>query len=109
MTALWILTRNLLLTVLIEGTLLSVLFHSPKLIYHSVLVNLLTNPTLNLLLLLALRFAPSVYTATLILGELAAFFGEAFLYHRLGDFTLHRAVIVSLALNAASFVFGLLL
>lgn len=113
MTAFLLLARNLLLTVLIEGALVLVFTKDKKTLYHSVLVNMLTNPLVNLFLLLWNSFVPFLqvpyyYIATAFL-ECAAILTECLLYYKMGDFGLKKAFIASFGLNAASYSVGLLL
>lgn len=113
MNPLFILLRNLLLTVLIEGALVLVFVKNTKTLYHSVLVNMLTNPLVNLTLILWAAYVPLpnvpyYYAATAFL-EAAAFITEWILYYKMGDFGIKKAFFASLMFNAASYSFGLLL
>lgn len=113
MSVILLLLKNLLMTVLIEGTLVLIFLKKTSALYHSVLVNMLTNPLLNFCLLLWASFVPLpavpfYYVATAVL-EIGAFVTEGFLYHKMGDFGLKKAFFASLLLNAASFLCGLLL
>ena len=108
-----IILRNLLLTVLVEGVLVLVFIKRRKTFYHSVLVNMATNPLVNLMLILWASFVtlptvPYYYFATAIL-EVAAVITEWILYYKMGDFGIKKALLASLMLNAASFSFGLLI
>ena len=108
-----IILRNLLLTVLVEGVLVLVFIKRRKTFYHSVLVNMATNPLVNLLLILWASFVtlptvPYYYFATAFL-EVAAVITEWILYYKMGDFGIKKAFLASLMLNAASFSFGLLI
>ena len=108
-----IILRNLLLTVLVEGVLVLVFIKRRKTFYHSVLVNMATNPLVNLLLILWASFVtlptvPYYYFATAFL-EVAAIITEWILYYKMGDFGIKKALLASLMLNAASFSFGLLI
>ncbi len=113
MSVFFLILRNLLLTVLIEGVLVLVFVRKAKTVYHSVLVNMLTNPLLNLLLIfwasfVALPANPYYYIATAVL-EISALAAEWILYYKMGDFGIKKAFFASLSLNAASYSFGLLL
>lgn len=108
-----ILVRNLALTVLIEGVLVYVFTKNGEKTFHSVLVNMITNPILNVCLLLwleyvALPVVPYYYIVTAFL-EISAVITEWILYYKMGDFGLKKAFFAALSLNAASFSFGLLL
>ena len=113
MSPVLIVLRNLLLTVLIEGALVLVFIRKKETVYHSVLVNMLTNPLVNLFLLLWASFVslpeiPYYYLATAFL-EIAAVATEWMLYYKMGDFGIKKAFFASFLLNAASFSFGFLI
>ena len=113
MSPVLIVLRNLLLTVLIEGLLVLVFVKKRETVYHSVLVNMLTNPLVNLALILWASFVPVpavpyYYIATAFL-EIAAVITEWLLYYKMGDFGIKKAFLASLLLNAASYSFGLLI
>lgn len=105
-----LLLLNLLLTILIEGLVAVLLFRSREMVYYSFLCNLLTNPTLNLLLLVAVRlWGYSAYGFVLLILELAAIFVEAYVLKLLCRFSNRRAVAVSGFLNVLSCVMGMLI
>ena len=113
MTPVFVVLKNLLLTVLIEGILVLVFVRKSETLYHSVLVNMLTNPIVNLALIfwgsfVPLPEVPYYYVATAFL-EAAAVITEWILYYKMGDFGLKKAFFASLFLNAASFSFGFLI
>ena len=113
MNPFFILIRNLLLTVLIEGLLVLIFARKRETVYHSVLVNMLTNPLVNLFLMIwasaaIIPMEPSYYILTAVL-EITVFVTEAFLYYLMGDFGIKKAFFVSFFLNAASYSFGLLI
>ncbi len=113
MNPVFVIIKNLLLTVLIEGLLMLVFTRKRETVYHSVLVNMLTNPIVNLFLIfwgsfVLLPAEPYYYAATAVL-EIAAVLSEWILYHKMGDFGIKKAFFASFSLNAASFSFGLLI
>ena len=113
MNPFFIIVRNLLLTVLIEGVLVLVFVRKSETLYHSVLVNMLTNPVVNLALIfwgsfVPLPAAPYYYIATAFLA-VAAVIPEWIPYYKMGDFALKKAFFASFFLNAASFFFGFLI
>ena len=113
MNPLFLLLRNLLLTVLIEGVLMLVFVRKRETLCHSVLVNMLTNPIINLALILWAAYVPLpaepyYYIATAFL-EVAVVITEWILYHKMGDFGIKKAFFASLTLNAASCSFGFLI
>lgn len=113
MTPFFIVIKNLLLTVLIEGALMLIFSKSRRKLYHSVLVNMLTNPLVNLFLLLwgsyVLLPAVPYYRIAVAFLEAGALFTEWMLYYKMGDFGIKKAFFVSLGLNAASFSLGFLI
>ena len=113
MNPVFVVLKNLLLTVLIEGILVLVFVRKSETLYHSVLVNMLTNPIVNLALIfwgsfVPLPEVPYYYVATAFL-EAAAVITEWILYYKMGDFSFKKAFFASLSLNVASYSFGLLI
>jgi len=97
------------LTILIECGL-SLVFRSRQLTYSVLLCNLLTNPLLNLLMLLTLYFwGLRFYYPLLAVLEVAVVLVEAFVIRLMMHYRTTKAILVSLLLNAASFFAGLLL
>ena len=113
MSAVFLLLRNLLLTVLVEGALVLVFVKRRETLYHSVLVNMLTNPLVNLILItigsIAVFEGNSFYYISTAFLEVAAVVTEGILYNKMGDFGIKKAFFASLMLNAASYSFGLLI
>lgn len=103
------------LTIAVELPLCLLFFHktarqSLVAALASLLMNLLTNPLLNLFLLLVYRSSGeslAVYYTALALGELAVVAAEAVILRAMLDAPAKRAFAASLALNAASFLIGL--
>jgi len=101
---------NLAVTVLAEGLVLALLFRRRDFVYYSVLCNLLTNPLLNLTLLLVVRlWGIEYYPAALIALEIAVLLAEAFVLRLLCRFPPLKALLVSGLTNAVSFICGLLI
>lgn len=113
MSPVFLILRNLVLTVLIEGALVFVFARKTETLRHSVLVNMLTNPIVNLVLIFIGSFkiseGNSVYYIALAVLETAAVITEWLLYYKMGDFGIKKALFASVLLNAASFSFGLLI
>ncbi|MCL1846463.1 MAG: hypothetical protein FWF91_00660 [Coriobacteriia bacterium] len=100
----------LLITVLVEGAAIFLLFRRREYVYYSLLANLLTNPALNLLLLLSVNlFGEGAYYLTLTLAELATVFIEAAVYRYLCDFKFPKSLALSVFLNLLSLAAGLIL
>ncbi len=98
----------LALTLLIEIPLGALLLRSKDSVIPLILINVLTNPALNtvLLVLFSLTQNHTVYFSALIIGELAVLIGEGFLLRSLCNLTLKRALIVSVFLNVCSLFLG---
>jgi len=105
----WLFFQYLAVTVLIEGLAMFLLFRRWDFVYYSFLCNLLTNPALNLVLLLAVNLLGlAAYLPTLIIAELTVFLLEAWILKLLCRFRLRQALLTSLLLNLASAIAGLL-
>ena len=98
----------LCLTVIAEGLIMLLLSRSWRFVYYSLLVNLLTNPALNVLLIAAASLlGASAYIPALIALELLAVVAEALVYRKLCSYSIQKAFAFSALLNAASFALGL--
>ncbi len=110
MSIVLLLLRNLVLTVLIEGALVLIFTQSKTVLYHSVLVNMLTNPLVNIFLICWASFVPlpamPFYALATAFAEISAVIAEDVLYYKMGDFGLKKAFFASLFLNACSFGTG---
>ncbi len=85
-------------------------FRKPRYMYYTLLCNLLTNPAMNLVLLLLTQyFGPAVYLPALVMLEIAVVLAEAFVLAYLTDFRFRKAFLVSLVLNASSYFAGMLI
>jgi len=81
-----------------------------KYAYYGLLANLLTNPALNLLLLLTVwLFGVRVYYPVLISAEIAVILIEAAVYNYICGFGMKKAIMLSAFLNAISFAIGVLI
>ncbi len=99
---------NLVVTLLVEGLLIFLWYKKGNFVYYSLLGNLLTNPAMNLLLLVAVHtFGAAHYGTSLVFLEIAVVIVEAFLYRMLGNVKMSKALLLSLVLNLASFLSGL--
>ena len=106
-----LLIKALLLTLVIEGVVIVLMTKSVKWLLFSILVNALTNPILNLCLLLVSVYSGNLilYITVLVLGELAAIVGEAVLYRAFTGETLRRCFLRSSIANAASVGLGFII
>ena len=100
----------LLVTIIIEGTAIFAVFRRKIYVYYSVLCNVLTNPAMNLVLLIAVNtFGYSVYFPVLAVSEIAVIFTESFVYNYLCRFGVLKSVALSLALNSLSCLAGIII
>ena len=98
----------LALTATIEGAAVMILFRRKEYVYYSFLCNLLTNPALNLLLLLSVKIlGKAVYFPALFLAETTAVFVEAAVYKYLCRFSFLKSAALSVFLNALSLSAGI--
>ena len=105
-----ILLGYLLITVTIEGAAILIIFRQKRYVYYSFLCNLLTNPALNLILLITVRtLGEGSYYPTLLLSEIAAVFIEAAVYNYLCGFGMRKSLLLSAFLNTLSFAAGVLI
>jgi hypothetical protein len=102
--------KNFVLTVLIEGLLILVLFRRRDYVYFSFLCNLLTNPALNIFVFaFGGFFGIHYYYVYVIALEIIVVVVEAYVYNYLCGFGYKKAGLLSLLLNGVSFGVGLLL
>lgn len=108
MKAIITLLSALLLTLAIEVPLGTLLIKRKDSLISLILINVLTNPALNLALtiLFALTQNISLYWIAVVIGEIAVFIGEGFLIRSLCNLSLKRAIIISTVINAVSLILG---
>lgn len=101
----------LVLTILIEGTVLFIWKKSKEVLIDSLYVNLLTNPPLNLTLLLLSGNGCSLqlYWTMLAILEIAVVFVEAVAYKFMMGIGFKGSLWLSLILNLISFIVGVLI
>jgi len=98
---------SLLLTFIIEGLAVLVIYRRKEYVYYSVLCNLLTNPALNLLLAVSVRvLGGSAYYPALVVLEPAVVLVEAAVYDYICGFGMRKSVTLSVILNVLSFTAG---
>lgn len=103
-------TVCLLLTVSAEGIVISLIYRKKNYFWYSVLCNLVTNPALNLIMLLCSPYlSRAMGYCLLALLELIAVVTEGIIYRALIQKSLTRCILLSLALNAVSFLAGVIL
>lgn len=111
----------LFLTLVIESLVMLALTRSKKWVYYNLLCNLVTNPTLNILLIVIAKITDNfyewifesdfniIYYICVAIGEVLVVIGEAHLYRAMTGETRGKCYIRSLVTNGASFFIGLLL
>jgi len=100
---------SLLLTALVEGAAILIIFRRPAFVYYSALCNLLTNPAMNLLLAVSVSIlGAGAYYPALILLEVVVVCVEAGVYMYICGFGIKKSVALSAFLNALSFASGTL-
>ena len=105
---LWIITA-LAVTLVVECGL-SLIFRSRQLTYAVFLGNLLTNPALNLIMILYGSFVgASGYLIVLSILEVVAVGVEALVFRLMTQTVWLRAIGLSLLFNASSFLVGVIL
>ena len=108
MGPLLVLLCQLLLTILVEGAVIVIFYKSKEILRDSLFVNLLTNPPLNLTLMLLSGIGLSLGAMlTVRIGlEIAVVFIEAIAYKYMLDTNFKKAFWLSLILNLTSFIVG---
>lgn len=103
-----VLLCQLLLTILVEGAVIVIFYKSKEILRDSLVVNLLTNPPLNLTLMLLSGIGLSLGARlTVRIGlEIAVVFIEAIAYKYMLDTSFKKAFWLSLILNLTSFIIG---
>ena len=99
---------QLVFTILVEGSVMIVWQNSKEALGYSVLVNLMTNPPLNLLLLYLAGQGVGLYaTVGIRLGlEVLVILAEALAYRGMMKTDIKNAIRISLVLNLVSFGIG---
>jgi len=99
----------LLATIIIECTAVLIIFRKKAYAYYCLLCNVLTNPALNLLLLVYVNyFGMRAYYPVLAVAEIAVVFIEAAVYNYLCRFGWLKSIMLSAFLNALSLSAGLI-
>ncbi|MBQ5310842.1 MAG: hypothetical protein ILP19_02210 [Oscillospiraceae bacterium] len=103
------LIKALVLTIIIEGTVVYIITKDTKMLRYSIYCNLMTNPLLNLIGILFALISHNAFIIWTAVGETAVLISEAALYRLFGDVSKKKAIILSAAANLCSFISGLLL
>lgn len=104
-----IMIECLLFTIIIETIVALIMgIRNKRDIINVILVNVLTNPVVVTLPFLAYQVInKNAYKPTLYVLEILVLFIEGFIYHRVLIFKKINPFIISLLLNAASYIIGL--
>ncbi len=103
-----ILFASLALTIFAEGLLTAIWFKNGRMVYFSVLCNLITNPALNILVIASVSaFGAAAYVPAVALLEPAAVAVEAYIWRSLCKFSRCRALWTAFITNLLSFAAGL--
>jgi len=98
----------LLLTIAVEGALTFLIFRKVRYLYYVLLLNILTNPLLNFIMLLYYSYiGMNHYYILLYVLEVVVVIVEGFIFAKLTDIKIPKALLVSLVLNVGSYLFGL--
>ena len=99
----------LLLTIAVECTLVFAIYRNTRYMYYVLLLNILTNPLLNFIMLIYFSYVGmSGYYLLLYSLEVAVVISEGLIFSKLSDKKIWEALLVSLALNIGSYLSGLL-
>lgn len=100
----------LLITIAVECTLVFLLFKKPKYSYYVLLLNILTNPLLNFIMLIYYSYMGMTYYYILLYTlEVIVVVTEGILFNKMTDMKLWKSLLLSFGLNAASYLSGLLI
>ena len=98
---------HLLFTVCIEAAIAAICFRNRAVVSTTLLCNLLTNPVLNLLLIICLKAVGiQFYWPVVLFLEIITVFTEAAILKLLTCCTARQTVWMSLLLNGSSFLIG---
>lgn len=104
----WEIIKALVLTIVIEGILIYILKRKFIFLLFSIVINVITNLSLNLIVNNFLQSKLSVYIVGVTILEIIILFTEALVYNILIK-KYKKALLLSLILNLTSFCFGFLL
>ena len=101
------LLRPLLLTIAVECSIILLIYRRFKYAYYVMLLNVLTNPALNLIMLFYFTYKGYTgYYMLLYVLEAAVVITEGLIFARLADKKAWEGLVVSMALNMSSYLFG---
>ena len=98
----------LILTIVVECGITLLLFRKGEYTYYILLLNLLTNPLLNFIMLVYFSYiGMKFYYAVLYALEVVVVVAEGLLFAKLSGFKRWKALLLSLGLNGCSYAVGL--
>ena len=97
----------LLLTAAVACSIILLIYRRVKYAYYVLLLNVLTNPLLNFVMLIYFTYRGYTgYYALLYVLETAVVLIEGLLFGRMAEKKAWEALVISLVLNASSYLFG---
>jgi len=100
----------LLITIAVECTLVFIIFKKARYSYYVLLLNILTNPLLNFIMLIYYSYMGMTHYFLLLYSlEVVVVVVEGLLFSKMSDIKVWKAIALSLALNAGSYLSGLLI
>ncbi len=97
----------LLLTVAVECSIILLIYRKLRYAYYVLLLNVLTNPLLNFIMLFYFTYKGyDNYYVLLYALEAAVVVTEGLIFARLADKKTWEALLVSFIINASSYLFG---
>ncbi len=108
MTVFFTLLSALALTLVLEVPLGAYLLRRKDSIIPLILINVLTNPALNAILMIIVMLTQSyiLYWIAVVIGEIAVFIGEGLLIRFLCDLPPKKSIFISTVINAVSLILG---
>ncbi len=97
----------LVLTILIEGTLILIIKRKLLFVLYSIIINIITNLTLNLIVINFVNSKLWIYILVVSILEIIILFTEALMYN-ITIKKYKKALLLSLILNVTSISFGFL-
>jgi len=110
MDILFSILRAFAITAALEAIVMLLMFRNGRYVYYSLLCNMLTNPAMNVILvILVMALGHEYYYICLALLEFIVLFIEAYVLRVLAGFTWKKAFFTSFLLNVISLSAGLLI
>ena len=105
-----VMLKSLIITLIIELVIAFILYYRKKDLINVLLVNILTNPLLNgIVILINYYFGLKWRNISLIILEIIVFLIEGMIYQKYLEKRKINGYLLSLILNLSSFVIGLLI